>query len=98
MSNGLLNVTLLTPDGLITGISYKGQELLEILNLEDDREYVHIYIYISLNKFSLSFSFSISKSVTQTQPDFFTNSLLHESLMELHKIQVLGCCLEHARF
>ncbi|KAM7515834.1 hypothetical protein LguiA_005417 [Lonicera macranthoides] len=39
MSNGLLNVTLLTPDGLITGISYKGQELLEILNLEDDREY-----------------------------------------------------------
>lgn len=43
MSNGLLNVTLLTPAGLITGISYKGLELLDTINHEDNRVYINFF-------------------------------------------------------
>lgn len=42
MDNGILQVTLSKPDGIVTGICYNGiDNLLEVLNEEENRGYMH---------------------------------------------------------
>ena len=42
MDNGILQVTISKPDGIVTGICYNGiDNLLEVLNEEENRGYGH---------------------------------------------------------
>lgn len=44
MDNGIVQVTLSNPEGIVTGIRYNGiDNLLEIRNDEDNRGYVVMY-------------------------------------------------------
>ena len=47
MDNGLVNVTLSVPEGMVTGIEYNGiANLLEERNKENDRGYVLCQYFI----------------------------------------------------
>ena len=54
MDNGLLQVTLSNPEGIVTGIRYNDiDDMLEVLNDESNRGYIYIYI-----AFTCAFSYS----------------------------------------
>jgi len=58
MDNGILQVTLSNPDGIVTGVQYNGiDNLLEVLNDESNRGYRTIY-KISLQIVDLGRCFS----------------------------------------
>lgn len=45
MDNGIVQVTLSKPEGIVTGIQYNGiDNLLEVLNDESNRGYVYLQI------------------------------------------------------
>ena len=47
MDNGILEVTLSKPGGIVTGIRYNGiDNLLEVLNEEENRGYVYLITLI----------------------------------------------------
>lgn len=51
LTNGLVNLTLTVPDGMVSGVTYKGSDnLLDTRNAEDNRGYLfyvpYIYVYI----------------------------------------------------
>lgn len=46
IDNGIIQLTLSKPDGIVTGIQYNGVDnLMEILNKEDNRGYTISYYF-----------------------------------------------------
>ncbi|KAK2996008.1 hypothetical protein RJ640_013898 [Escallonia rubra] len=73
MDNGFVKLTLSAPEGLVTGISYKGVEVLENRNDETDRGYWDIV----WNNTSAKSSFQMDKFVMLPQSSgFYTYAIL----------------------
>ncbi|KAK3016426.1 hypothetical protein RJ639_006193 [Escallonia herrerae] len=73
MDNGFVKVTLSTPEGLVTGISYKGVEVLENRNEETNRGYWDIV----WNNTSAKSSCQMDKFVMLPQSSgFYTYAIL----------------------
>lgn len=50
MDNGIVQVTLSNPEGIVTGIQYNGiDNLLEVLNEEHDRGYSNLISNVTHN-------------------------------------------------
>lgn len=54
MDNGIVQVTLSNPEGIVTGIQYNGLDnLLEVQNQESDRGYTCSISNVTLNKYNI---------------------------------------------
>ncbi|KAL3628094.1 hypothetical protein CASFOL_028196 [Castilleja foliolosa] len=79
MSNGIVNVTLAVPDGLVTSVTYKGSDnLLQTQNKEDNRGYWDLVwnkpgVKYGMDKLAGTSYKVIMQSKVQTEISFTTN-------------------------
>lgn len=68
IDNGILQLTLSNPGGIVTGVRYNGVDnLLEVLNKEDNRGQVESYWDHSYNNIQISNQFGFTHKVDDSE-------------------------------